>query len=168
MNGIFYWLGTSRWTKPWKNPDDLGVVQVTSVPLAIAPRSEPASAIVGRSLCRCVTLPNRESWFVIDLLTVWVRPTAYTLRHYDSWDTECLRDWKFQGSNDGKKWTKLLSHKKDESLDKKGATKTWVIPKPKKAYRMFRILQTGKNSNAHWYCALSSVELYGKVYSFKK
>lgn len=144
-NGILYWLGTSRWTKPWVNPADLGVVQVTSVPLAIAPRSEPASAIVGRSLCRCVTLPNRESWFVIDLLTIWVRPTAYTLRHYDSWDTECLRDWKLQGSNDGKKWTKLLSHKKDESLNKKGASKTWQIPKPKKAYRMFRILQTGKS-----------------------
>ena len=98
MNGILYWLGTQRWTKPWQNPDDLGLVHVTSVPLAIAPKSEPASAIVGRSLCRCVTLPNRESWFVIDLLTVWVRPTAYTLRHYDSWDTECLRDWKLQGS----------------------------------------------------------------------
>jgi hypothetical protein len=81
MNGILYWLGTSRGTKPYCNPAELGVVTVTSVPLAIAPRSEPASAIVGRSLCRCVTLPNRESWFVIDLQNVWVRPTAYTLRH---------------------------------------------------------------------------------------
>jgi hypothetical protein len=96
-NGILYWLGTQRGTRPWANPADLGLVQVTSVPLAIAPRSEPASAIVGRSLCRCVTLPNRESWFVIDLLNVWVRPTAYTLRHYSSWDTEALRDWKLQG-----------------------------------------------------------------------
>jgi len=86
----------------------------------------------------------------------------------DSWDTEALRDWKLQGSNDGKKWTKLLSHKQDASLDRKGATKTWVIPKPKKSYQMFRLLQTGKNSNNHWYMALSSVELYGKVYSYKK
>lgn len=147
-NGILYWLGTQRWTKPWQNPADLGVVQVTSVPLAVAPKSEPASAIVGRSLCRCVTLPNRESWFIIDFLTVWVRPTAYTLRHYDSFDTEALRDWKLQGSNDGRKWTKLLSHKKDEALDRKGASKTWAIPKPKKAYKMFRILQTGKNSKS--------------------
>jgi hypothetical protein len=54
-------------------------------------------------------------------------------------------------SNDGKKWTKLLSHKKDESLNAKGAAKTWQIPKPKKSYRMFRILQTGKNSNNHWF-----------------
>jgi len=168
MNGVLYWLGTSRWTKPYVNPAELGVVQVTSVPLATAPRSEPASSIVGRSLCRCVTLPNRESWFVIELCDVWLRPTAYTLRHYDSWDTEALRDWKLQGSNDGKKWAKLLSHKKDESLERKGATKTWVIPKPKKSYKMFRLLQTGRNSNNHWYMALSSVEFYGKVYSFKK
>jgi hypothetical protein len=214
-NGILYWLGTQRWTRPWQNPAELGVVQVTSVPLAVQPKSEPASAIVGRSLCRCVTLPNRESWFIIDLINVWVRPTAYTLRHYDSFDTEALRDWKLQGSNDGKKWTKLLSHKKDESLNAKGESHTWAIPKPKKSYRMFRILQTGKNSKSvdsdshacthvrtmpracvrqlqcyasttfiesdadllcsvfslfsnHWYCALSSIELYGKVYSYKR
>ena len=43
-----------------------------------------------------MTLPSRESWFCIDLLKMWVRPTHYTLRHYSSWDTEALRDWKLQ------------------------------------------------------------------------
>lgn len=144
-NGILYFIGTQQYTQRWVNPGEAGYVRVTSVPLAIEPRSEPASAIVGRSCVRCVTLPNRESWFCIDLLKWWVRPTAYTLRHYDSWDTEALRDWKLQASNDGKKWTKLMSHKKDCSLNCKGATKTWFLPKSKKSYRMFRILQTVSN-----------------------
>ena len=163
--GILYWLGTRQRTAQWKNPDDLGLVRVTSVPLAVSPPSEPASAIVGRSVCRCVTLPNRESWFCVDLLSFYCRPTAYTLRHYDSYDSEALRDWKLQASNDGKKWSKLISHKKDESLQGKGSSHTWPIPACKKAYRMFRILQTGKNSNGHWYCALSGFELYGQLFS---
>jgi len=163
--GVMFYLGTKQRTAPWRNPDDLGVVRVTSVPLAVSPASAPASAIVGREVVRCVTQPNRESWFCIDLLTWYCRPTHYTLRHYDSFDSEALRDWKLQGSNDGKKWSKLVSHKKDESLNGKGSSHTWEIPATKKAYRMFRILQTGKNSNGHWYCALSGFEVYGQLYT---
>ena len=163
--GIMFYLGTKQRTAPWRNPDDLGVVRVTSVPLAVSPASAPASAIVGREVVRCVTQPNRESWFCIDLLTWYCRPTHYTLRHYDSFDSEALRDWKLQASNDGKKWSKLVSHKKDEALDGKGSSHTWEIPATKKAYRMFRILQTGKNSNGHWYCALSGFEIYGQLYT---
>ena len=162
---MLYWLGTRQKTHPWRNPDDLGAVRVTSVPLAVNPPSAPASAIVGREVVRCVTQPNRESWFCVDLLTLYVRPTAYTLRHYDSYDSEALRDWKLQGSNDGAKWVKLLSHKKDEHLQGKGSSHTWEIPPTTKAYRMFRILQTGKNSNGHLYCALSGFELYGQAFS---
>ena len=163
--GVLYWLGTRHRTAPWRNPDDLGLVKVTSVPLAVNPPSAPASAIVGREVVRCVTLPNRESWFCVDLVSLYVRPTAYTLRHYDSFDSEALRDWKLQGSNDGAKWSKLLSHKKDEHLQGKGSSHTWQIPHTKKSFRMFRILQTGKNSNGHWYCALSGFELYGQIFS---
>ena len=163
--GVMYWLGTRQKTAAWRNPDDLGLVRVTSVPLAVNPPSAPASAIVGREVVRCVTLPNRESWFCVDLLTLYCRPTAYTLRHYDSYDSEALRDWKLQGSNDGAKWSKLLSHKKDEHLHGKGSSHTWTLPATKKAFRMFRILQTGKNSNGHWYCALSGFELYGQLFA---
>jgi hypothetical protein len=166
-NGILYWLGTNQYQQPWRNPAETGLVLVQSVPLAEQPKSEPCSAIVGRSVVRCVTLPNREGWFMIDFQRWWIKPTHYSLRHYDSWDTECLRDWKLQASNDGKKWTKLMSHKKDETLNCKGASGTWVIPKPKKGYRMFRILQTGKNSNGHWYMACSGFEIYGQIYSYK-
>jgi len=163
--GIMYYLGTKGYTQAWQNPGVIGAVNVTSTPLASHPPSEPSWAIVGRDIIRCVTVPGKESWFMIDLLHWRVCPTAYTLRHYSSWDTEALRDWKLQGSNDGKKWSKLLSHKKDCSLNKKGESKTWAIPRTKKAFRFFRILQTGKNSNGHWYCALSGFEVYGTLSS---
>jgi hypothetical protein len=88
--------------------------------------------------------------------------------HICSWDNEALREWKLQGSNDGKKWTKLLSHKNDSSLKTRGGTATWNVPKPQKSFRMLRVLQTGKNSNEHWYLALSGFEVYGKLYSYQK
>ncbi len=37
----------------------------------------------------------------MDLVDKYVQPTAYTLRHYSSWDVEALRNWNFEGSNDG-------------------------------------------------------------------
>jgi len=129
-NGIFYFIGTMRYAQPWRNPALHGLVRVSSVPLATEPiPSAPAWAILGREPIRCVTKPMKGGYFVIDLVKLWVKPTAYTLRHYSSYDTEALRDWKFQGSNDGKKWSKLLSHKKDTSLLKKGQSKTWMLPK---------------------------------------
>jgi len=168
-NGIMFFVGTQRKTAPYRNPALHGSVRVISTPLATEPiPSAPAWSIVGRDLVRCVTKPMKGGYFIIDLVKVWCKPTHYTLRHYASYDTEALRDWKLQGSNDGQKWTKLLSHKKDTSLEKKGATKTWVIPKVKKTFRIFRILQTGENSNGHWYLALSGFEIYGKLYNFKK
>jgi hypothetical protein len=168
-NGVVYWLGSNRYTQEWKNPGMTGIVRATSSPLAMQPSpSAPAWAALGRDVTRCVTQPSKESWFCFDFVNIWIKPTAYTLRHYDSWDQEALRDWKLQGSNDGKKWSKILSHKKDESLNKKGATHTWQLPKVKKSYRMFRILQTGKNSNGHWFCALAGFEIYGKIFASRK
>ena len=119
-NGVLYWLGTKRLTTPWRNPGQLGIVEVSSSPLAPEPKSSAVWAVTGREAVRCVTLPSQESWFTIDLKEFYCRPTHYTLRHYSSWDTEAVRDWKLQGSNDGKKWSKIISHKKDASLNKKG------------------------------------------------
>jgi hypothetical protein len=167
-NGILYWLGTNRYTSEYKNPGLTGLVRCTSAPLATQPPSAPASSAFGRDLVRCVTLPMKEAWFAIDFVNFAVLPTAYTLRHYDSWDTEALRDWKLQGSSDGKKWHKIFSHKKEEALNRKGASHTWVLPKTKKPYRHFRILQTGKNSNGHWFCAMSGFEIYGQIFAPKK
>eukprot|EP01006_Ploeotia_vitrea_P049935 TRINITY_DN67395_c8_g1_i1.p1 TRINITY_DN67395_c8_g1~~TRINITY_DN67395_c8_g1_i1.p1 ORF type:complete len:1605 (+),score=973.64 TRINITY_DN67395_c8_g1_i1:233-5047(+) len=166
QNGILYWLGTRKFTAPWRNPAETGIIEVRSSPLAS--QSMPAWAAAGRECVRCVTVPKKGTWFEFDLKGLYVIPTAYTLRHYSSWDTEALTQWKFEGSIDGKKWKTLTQHKKDKSLTHKGATATWVVKGISKSYSMFRILQTGKNSNKHWYLALSGFELYGTVWSFRK
>jgi len=170
-NGIIYWLGTNRGTAPWKNPGERGTVRILHS--SLAKDSHPAYAAIGRETVRCVTEPKRNSWFVIDLLKIRVQPTAYTMRHYASFDTECVRNWVLEGSNDSKhgndgKWVELMKHVNDTSLNHKGATHTWKIPAHKvgnQSFSMFRIYQFGVNSNQHHYLPLSGFEIYGTIVS---
>ena len=94
-------------------------------------------------------------------------PTQYSLRHYWSWDTECLRNWRFEGSLDGVEWTVLKEHVEDMALNGKGSTYTWPLPAKfhEQTFSKFRIFQTGINSNKHYYLALSGFEIYGKLIS---
>lgn len=124
--------------------------------------SVPATEVVGREVLRCVTKAQPNSWFSIDFKDKMVQPTAYTLRHYSSWDVEALRNWNMEGSNDGVNWTIISKHTNDSSLNAKGATHTWAV-QCKDAYRIFRILQWGLNSNRHYYLCLSGFEIYGTV-----
>jgi hypothetical protein len=91
-----------------------------------------------------------------------------------------------EGSNNGYTWNLIMCHKRDASLFGVGSTKTWPIPASndqspaaagaagaaasasasptRKAYRMFRVLQTGKNSNSNYYLSCSGFEVYGTLY----
>jgi len=168
-NGIIYWLGTNRGTAPWKNPGIRGTVRILHS--SLAKDSHPAYAAIGRETVRCVTEPKKNSWFVIDLLNIRVQPTAYTMRHYSSFDTECVRNWVLEGSNDSKygndgKWVELMKHVNDTALNHKGATHTWKIPAHKvgqQSFSKFRIYQCGVNSNQHHYLPLSGFEIYGTI-----
>ena len=89
-------------------------------------------------------------------------PTHYTLRHYSSWDTEALRYWRFEGSCDGETWTVIREHNNDATLKMRGQLATWRV-RCTQHYSKFRIFQFDKNSNGHYYLALSGFEVYGSV-----
>ena len=166
-NGVLYAVATCNHTQPWRNPADAHLVALSSSPMLEA--SAPLSSIVGHEVVRCVTQPRQGSWMCVDLLDKALLLTAYTLRHYSSWDTEALRHWRLEGSADGERWTLLREHTNDDSLDAKGKAVTWMIdvnaPGCARAYRMFRITQTGENSNKHHYLACSGWEMYGQLYA---
>ncbi len=91
-----------------------------------------------------------------------VKVRAYTLKHYTSWDTEALRDWVLEGSNDKNNWTVLREHVGDTALNGKGSTHTWSVS-ASGSFRYLRVRMTGLNSNKHWYLALSGFEVYGDL-----
>ena len=162
MEGVFWYLGTCARTQVWSNPAEAGFVKISSS--GCMDDSAPLSALVGRDLVRLVSKPVRHSWFSWELIDLQLCLTHYTLKHYNSWDTECLRHWSLEGSNDGgSRWELIATHANDDSLDRKGATKTWKVESGGRRYSMFRILQTGRNSNNNFYLALSGLECYGEL-----
>ena len=159
-----YFLGTCGRTQPYQNPAEAGFVRVISS--GLMGDSAPLSAAVGRELVRCVTTPVKNSWFVFELVDLQLALTHYTLRHYNSWDTECLRHWQLEGTNESVQgpWELIIQHTNDESLRKKGATHTWQVPTTGKRYRLFRLFQSGRNSNKNYYLPCSGLEFYGTLF----
>jgi len=90
-------------------------------------------------------MPSKNR-FSVDLVRFQARLTHYTLQHYVTWDTEALRSWDLEASNDGRTWKTLMQHKADESLDAKGKAVTWPLPSAStsQAYRIFRVTITFK------------------------
>ena len=169
--GILYFLATDGYKNAWTNPHDAKIV--TASASSLGPSSRSASAVVGRTAVRCVTRDATKQWFQVDLGSTYsALPTHYTLRHYSSAGQECLRHWKFLGSNDGKRWLVLTAHSNDTRLKERGQCATWEVPNPNssrrrqgvKGFRYFRVLQTGPNSNKTNYLALSGFEIYGSLF----
>lgn len=158
---IVSWIGTLGRTKEYKSPAVLGIIEVRAS--SVTSDSAPPGALLARQLLRFTTKPEKQSWVSFDFGKHVIRPSHYTLRHYASWDVEALRNWVFEGSVNGKTWTLLRQHTKDQALSGKSDTHTWALsgPNAQKAYRYFRVRQTGLNSNGHYYLALSGFEIYG-------
>jgi len=168
-NGIIHWLGCRKGTASWKNPAQIGVLRVLFS--SMAADSEPPYCAVGQAVVRCVTEPKPMQWMCVDLQSIRVSPTHYSVRHYNSFETECLRNWELQGSNDSRNgldgnWDIIMRHTNDTGLDGKGSTFTWQIPPEaiqSRSWSKFRIFQTGPNSNNHHYLSCCGFEIYGTV-----
>ena len=118
----------------------------------------------------CATDSVEDSWWCVDLTENYaLYLTHYTLRHGQEPRTSFLYNWRLEGSVDEYKWTVLKNHKNDHGLitSKSGdtydkySTYTWAIDGELKAFRYFRIFQTGFNFSSRFGIFLSGIELYG-------
>ena len=73
-----------------------------------------------------------------------------------------LRHWVLEASSDGAAWTALRTHVNDTSLAAAGSTASWPLAADR-AYRHFRVRQTGKNSFNVDLLMLSGFEIYGRA-----
>lgn len=92
--------------------------------------------------------------------------THYDLRHGKRDGESILRKWQFHGSIDGLNWMNLKSAQdpKDHPQFRDPPpyyTGRWSIVGEVRAFRYFRILQTGTNSAGKYGIYLSGLELYG-------
>eukprot|EP01084_Bolivina_argentea_P281358 481381_1 len=177
-NGILYHLGTNFGTEAWKNPMSYWKKVNVTTNCVLAHNRMRLSDIVGRELVYCylenyrdkkTKKPQIGSWFMIDFKEFQVKPTHYTLRH-DLHDDYILRNWCFEGSNDGRKWIEIRKHDDDDDLTFKDvcASFTWKIH-CRAFFRFFRIRMSGKNSSnsSHeedcYELHCSGFEIYGVI-----
>ena len=139
---------------------DAGRVTVT----ASSQEEGTPNMVVGRTAQHCHTTHAANSWFAVDLGEGRaIQPTHYSLRHESGNRPHVLRHWVLEASSDGAAWTALRTHANDTSLAAQaGSTASWPLAADR-AYRHFRVRQTGKDSNGHAYLMLSGFEIYGRT-----
>eukprot|EP01084_Bolivina_argentea_P046175 85012_1 len=102
-NGIVHFLGCNyAQNNEWQNPAKQGIIAVFAS--SIKDDSESIEQVVGQEAVRCLTAYQETPWIVIDFKGTKIKPTYYTLRHFSSSNTECLRFWNLEASNDGIDW----------------------------------------------------------------
>ena len=139
---------------------DAGRVTVT----ASSQSGGTPNMVVGREAKLCYTRAAAHSWFAVDLGEGRaIQPTHYSLRHGRNTTNFMLRHWVLEASSDGAAWTALRTHANDTSLAATaGSTASWPLAADR-AYRHFRVRQTGKNSGNTDHLALSGFEIYGRA-----
>eukprot|EP01083_Nonionella_stella_P303656 1051998_1 len=106
--------------------------------------------------------PSKTSWFSIDFgANKKIKPSRYTLMH-DNGVGCSLRNWNFEGSNDGINWCVLRKHQNDTNLNCPHATYTWAIDGDQ-YYQMFRVFMTGLNSDGGQSLNSEDIEIYGHL-----
>jgi len=167
MHGLFYYLGSNGGASEYKNPCIDGVVSVRWSSVCIG---EPL-LFVGlqhRLDTSSYTGAKPASWMQVDLGQRYrFIPNRYALR--DGIDStrpstnNVLRNWSLEGREaETDQWTVLRSHVNDTALTHTLVV-SWAIIDCRKAFRFFRLLQTGPNSNGADYLLCSGFELWGDL-----
>ena len=94
QKGIIYYLGTKGGKMKWKNPAEMRLVTVECSPLMN--NCDHLYKIFGPKACRLITRPIKYACFSFNIAPRRCKPTNYMLRHYNSFDLECIRCWNFE------------------------------------------------------------------------
>ncbi len=161
FHGIMWHIATAKGAEEWRNPHYTKRVCVSASSIEKGDYRE----LAGLTPTELWTKDVPASWFMVDLGPGRsVIPTFYTLRHGGNYRADSLRNWDFQGYHEeSQSWDVLRRHTDDASLNGPYGIRTWPV-ESSKAYRAFRVLQTGHNSSSHNYLVLSGIELYGELY----
>lgn len=168
--GLLYWIGTAEGTREFENPVERGDIRIhlSSQAKGSSPTSVCASQLppIGESV---FTENEQNACLLVDIgAGRFLRPTAYCLRHDMQSPRGVLRYWMLQGSvedTDEDEWVTLSTHVNDTSLRAEvGATAIFTLREESTvAYRYFRLVQTGPNSNGKGRLHCCGIDFYGDL-----
>jgi hypothetical protein len=165
-NGVLFLLGTNGRTTAYVNPHTTGKVVVTAS--SVHPNQGTLEGFIGheRPVTHggCNYTSNVAGSFVALQLPLPLAVTRYTFRNDAYGASNALRNWNFEGSNDGDEWVVLRQHVNDQSLAAQPyATASWDVNPDGLAFLHFRIHQTGVNLKGNHLLMMAGLELYGRV-----
>jgi hypothetical protein len=161
-NGVLFLLGTNGRTTAYVNPHTTGKVVVTSS--SIGQGTAEGFIGHGRPPNGYNYTTNEAGSFVALQLPLAVAVTRYTFRNDANGGAYALRNWNFEGSNDGVEWVVLRQHVNDTPLAARAfSTASWYVNPDGLAFSHFRIHQTGVHSNGNHFLMMGGLELYGRV-----
>ncbi|KAF6159800.1 hypothetical protein GIB67_030058 [Kingdonia uniflora] len=157
-NGVIYFAGTSYGEHQWVNPVLAKKISVTASsppsrytdPKALVSRAFQATSFAGPR----IEDEKNCAWWMLDI----------GQDHQDG-SNAFMRSWVLQGSLEGKNWTDLRVHEKDQTICKPGQFASWPIIGPTSVLplRFFRVLLTGPTTSDSipWNICICFLELYG-------
>jgi len=164
-NGLFYWIGTKQKTTGWANPQTSGEISITTS--QFGGMSGSVDNLVARTgsgtWIPSSNYQTNGSWFQIDLRKYEIQPTYYTIRDSSSGGGYQLRNWVFEGSNDGSSWKTIREHVNDSMITSQGMSGRWPL-ECEDSFRYLRIRVTGHDAGGSYYFLFcSGIEVYGFV-----
>jgi hypothetical protein len=164
--GVFYWLGTEGRTKPYKNPGLTNIVECLSTStFSTTPefKHTPSHFIDYALSYTYATNPNAYVTVSLEPSKMHLKPTHYSISSMIRQSWVFLRNWRFEGSDDGNTWKIIREHVNDDSIKNCGDNPSFKV-ECDKFYSHFRIYNVGPSSDSSAdYLCFSKLELYGTL-----
>ena len=161
-NGICYFLGTNYDQNKWINPAISNKIKLKSSGWYKGSINDMVERTPKCSFSSSV----KNSWITFNFGDIAIKPTHYTLRHYEN-DSYYIKKWNILGSSDSVNWEIINSHSHWISpFGGPGKSKTFKV-KTTKYYKYFKIQMSGRNSSDNWCITINGFEIYGYIWGNK-
>ena len=142
------------------NVHALGVVEVTSSSVFDKCNMQGVVALEAENWWSA-TNDFPDQWICLDFKGARVAPTSYSIR---TGDTNFLRSWEFEVSNDRVNWQQV--DQRHQALEGQYVTYNFAISNPPtRSFRFVRLRQTGPNSCGNNHLNISALEIFGTLSS---
>eukprot|EP00118_Oscarella_pearsei_P000810 m.5859 g.5859 ORF g.5859 m.5859 type:complete len:201 (+) comp14307_c0_seq1:270-872(+) len=163
-NGIVYYLGKNG-RPAFQNPAETLQLMVTQSEQGDGEGIGCLEDVTGRKNAVFRTRNGPKSWMCFDFgIERAVAPKYYTLRHGGGDKSFALLHWRFEGSDDGERWTTLDTRFNDDQLHRRFGCGSWPVVGQATAVRFLRVVQTGPNASGSFQLSLGGFEVYGTLY----
>lgn len=160
-NGVFYYIGSNKLTQAWSNPHTDNLITVFFSSAYDESHNNP-QYLVDRQVNSLIATKNEiNSYMAVDLKAdKSLILSAYSIRARNVNDRNLI-SWKIQGSNNNQNWIDIDTQQNNPLNASQWFSK--IITGQDTAFKAFRILQTGINTNGDYILCVGELELYGKL-----